>query len=333
MAEISENGNVYPCCPRFIDFYSFGNLFENNFQEIWFSEKANNFRNKILNNDYSFCNRNMCTSFSPRKREEVLYNWRKNSSCRYLRLAYNNVCNVACKTCRDEFKIKDTDNQKELTKKIIPLLENVEKIQLSTAGDVFASKDGIEFLKYITTKHPNIVFVIDTNGILLTDKLYETLNLKGKIENLHISIPGATKKTYDKIVRNGNFDAVMNNLQFLSQEIENGSISSITINMVISKYNYKEMSRMAKIAKKFKVSVLYTCYQPWEHTLLSKKYDELAVFETNNPLYKSFLNQLRKKELLFDCCRFEPRIDPKLIFKEQKDSLFIHLIKTILKNK
>ena len=80
MAEISENGNVYPCCPRFIDFYSFGNLFENNFQEIWFSEKANNFRNKILHNDYSLCNRNMCTSFSPRKREEVLYNWRKNSS-------------------------------------------------------------------------------------------------------------------------------------------------------------------------------------------------------------------------------------------------------------
>ena len=334
MAEISDNGNVYPCCPRFVDFYSIGNLFENDFQEIWFSEKANNFREMLLNSNYSLCNRNICTGFSPQKKEQVLYEFKKNSSCKFLRLAYNNVCNIACRTCRDELKLHDTDKQKYITKKIMPLLENIEKIQMSTAGDVFASKDGIELLKYVINNYPNISLMIDTNGILLTPKLYETLKLRGRIQDLQISIPGATKKTYEKIVCKGNFDAVMRNLKFISQEKEKGNIHSVYINMVISKYNYKEMIKMAKIVKKLNLSVRFTCYQPWEHTTLAKKYEELAVFEPNNPLYKSFLKQLKKKELLFDCCSFEPRINPTLIFENQKENSFIDFLKAFLmKNK
>ena len=254
-------------------------------------------------------------------------------TCKFLKLAYDTVCNVACKTCRDQIKLTFSDKQKEITKKIIPLLNNIEIIELSTAGDVFASKNGIDFLHYVTTYHPNILLQIDTNGILLTKELYEKLNLRGKIKDIRISIPGATPKTYNKIVCKGDFSAVMKNLKFIAEEKENGNISSVTITMVISKYNYKEMTKMAKIAKELNISVSYTCYQPWEHTTLAKKYKELAVFEKDNPLYKDFLKHLNRKELLSDSYHFEPRIDPKLILKDTKEKTFSNFIKKILKRK
>ena len=237
MAEISDDGNVYPCCPRFVDFYSFGNLLENNFQEVWHSKKANDFREKILNNDYSLCNLDICTYSNKRNKEDILKHWENDKSCKYLKLAYDTVCNVACKTCRDEIKLAFSDKQKEITEKIIPLLDDVEIIELSTSGDVFASKNGINLINYVE---------IDTNGILLTKELYEKLNLRGKIKDIRISIPGATEKTYNKIVCKGNFSAVMKNLKFIAKEKEKGNIESVTITMVISKYNYKEMAKMAE---------------------------------------------------------------------------------------
>ncbi|MBE7704866.1 MAG: hypothetical protein E7Z90_03520 [Cyanobacteria bacterium SIG29] len=333
MAEISEDGNVYPCCPRFVDFFSFGNLLKNDFQEVWLSEKANLFREKILNNDYSLCNKDMCISSVFKEKELVLHQWNENRNCKFLRLAYDTVCNVACKTCRDEIKVTFSGKQEEITKKIIPLLDNVEIIQLSVAGDVFASKNGIDFIKFVTNNYPKILFEIDTNGILLTKNLYEELNLRGKIKDIRISIPGATQKTYNKIVCKGNFSAVMENLKFIAEEKKNGYISSIFINMVIAKYNYKEMAKMAKIAQKFNVNVNYTCYQPWEHTTLAKKYKELAVFEKDNPLYKDFLKHLNKKELLSDICNFEPRINPKLILQNYQNKTILYYLKKFLKQK
>lgn len=333
MAEISDNGNVYPCCPRFVDFFSFGNLFENDFQEIWLSEKANNFRKKILQNDYSLCNLDICTYSCKKEKEIILKDWSQKPTCKFLKLAYDTVCNVACKTCRDEIKLSFTSKQKEITEKIFPLLKDVETIELSTSGDVFASKNGINLINHVTNNHPNIMFQIDTNGILLTKELYEKLNLRGKIKDLRISIPGATEKTYNKIVCNGNFSSVMKNLKFIVEEKEKGNIESITITMVISKYNYKEMAKMANIAQELNISVSYTCYQPWEHTALARKYKEIAVFEPDNPLYKDFLRQLRKKELTSNVCYFEPRINPKLILPQKKEKTFLNFINNILEKK
>lgn len=37
--EIYESGDVYTCCPDFINFYSIGNIFKQPFSEIWNGEK------------------------------------------------------------------------------------------------------------------------------------------------------------------------------------------------------------------------------------------------------------------------------------------------------
>lgn len=50
--QIHPNGDVYSCP---VAFEKMGNLLESSFQEIWYSEKANNLRNKIKNGQHPMC--------------------------------------------------------------------------------------------------------------------------------------------------------------------------------------------------------------------------------------------------------------------------------------
>ncbi len=59
-AEIDCDGNVSCCCPDYTDFYFFGNIFKQKFEDIWFGEKWQNFRKKVMNCDYEHCNLDMC---------------------------------------------------------------------------------------------------------------------------------------------------------------------------------------------------------------------------------------------------------------------------------
>ena len=59
--EIHNDGIVYPCCPDYCKGYSFGDLNTQNLDEIFKSDKVKNFRTKILNNDYSLCNLQICS--------------------------------------------------------------------------------------------------------------------------------------------------------------------------------------------------------------------------------------------------------------------------------
>lgn len=322
MAEISNTGDVFPCCPRYINFYSFGNIYEQTFEDIWYSQKANEFREKILHNDYSLCNRGICM-FNITKTKKEIFSGGDNTKyppVKFLRFAYDITCNVACKTCRDSIIVDQNEKKDLIFKKIESVLNNVEIIQLSTSGDIFSSIYGRNLIQSIIEKHPLIKFYLDTNGILLDQDLYNKLKLSNKIELLNISIPGATKKTYDKIVKNGNYRKLKDNIKFLIKEKDKGNIKEINIIMVIHKLNYKEMPLMAKYAAEHNINIFFSCYQPWEHTEMAKHYKEMAVFESSHPDYQKFLKILRHPYLNFSCCGFESNIDKLRNINKTKDN-------------
>ncbi len=58
--EIHQDGSVYLCCPSFNNYYSCGNVFEDSFENVWNSEKAVDLRMRIMNGDYSLCNKDVC---------------------------------------------------------------------------------------------------------------------------------------------------------------------------------------------------------------------------------------------------------------------------------
>ena len=46
--QIQNTGEIYCCCCYWTDFYSFGNIFEKSFDEIWNGERAQNFRRQFI---------------------------------------------------------------------------------------------------------------------------------------------------------------------------------------------------------------------------------------------------------------------------------------------
>ena len=57
---VDINGDVNFCCPDWNGFYSLGNLNEKSFSEIWFGDRAKQFRNQFFENKYDICKLDLC---------------------------------------------------------------------------------------------------------------------------------------------------------------------------------------------------------------------------------------------------------------------------------
>ena len=59
--EITLNGSCYFCCPSYVkNEEPIGNIFNQSVEEIWYGEKATEFRKSVLDDSYSKCNLNVC---------------------------------------------------------------------------------------------------------------------------------------------------------------------------------------------------------------------------------------------------------------------------------
>lgn len=256
--EIYHTGDVFTCCPAFLNCNvcgnanRIGNIFENSADEIWNSDKAVELRKAVLRGDYSKCNLKLCrqrelrnirdfdSSLTPEFPSEVVF-------------AYDRECNLACITCRDELYRNPQDTIDLLDSRIepviMPFISNAKRIAIDGSGEIFASKHSRLLLKKITNKYPNIRFLVNSNGILCTKKNVEELGLSGKINEIFVSIPALDEKIYKSIVVGGNLKIVLKNLKWLASEMKCGNIDIVTISLVVSALNYKEIPKIVDLAK------------------------------------------------------------------------------------
>lgn len=294
--EIHSDGNVYPCCPAYCKAYSFGNLNDNTFEEIWNSEKANKFREHLLNGDYSVCDMKTCTfrdfQIPPEEIKNKYYiEANKVSLPKTIKMCWDKECNVACITCRNCIKRNSPDDEKRLENykaKLMPVLSQLDYFYVSGEGDPFGSRYARNLIKQMADENPKLKFYIHTNGVLCTESICKKLGIYDRIENIEVSIHAATEKTYNKIVKYGNFKAVLNNLKWLSKCKSNGSIKTITMILVISNINYQEIPAFIKLAKKYNAKAKFSYYRYWG-TEYGKNYDEIAVWKPSHPKHWKFL--------------------------------------------
>ena len=111
--EVHKSGDIYTCCPAYIKNISIGNIFEDNFDNIWHSKKAKIIRNNILNNDYSCCDLSICSPEKNMDYEQIKYLNEKielSNNFRYpkiVKFCHDAECNYKCITCRNEIIIND----------------------------------------------------------------------------------------------------------------------------------------------------------------------------------------------------------------------------------
>ncbi len=308
VAELDWDGNVYGCCAAYFLGYSFGNIFEQSFDEIWNGEKAQNFRKQFLDRNFKFCDLSKCP-------KEFCHDIKPSLIAEYpkrVQLNYDSICNARCIYCRDHHFQNDCSRfEEKFDDVIIPMLKNADLVNVSASGEIFASKYAKTLIHRIGKVYPNIKFYVYTNGIECDEKHLKEFGLWNRVDYFVVSMPAITKETYDKIVLDGNFKKVINNIKFLGKLKKDNKISNLIINFVVTAYNYKEMEKMTEFAKENHATITLVKLNKLENN--KHIYDQIAISEPTHPEHSEFIKILKKP--IF---RISPHINKSNLFDEIK---------------
>lgn len=272
-ADFAFNGDVYCCCPTWTKIGPIGNLKKNSIKEIWNNEKVQFIRKNIYKNRLQrICNLTYCPLATSKnffnleqksfRNDPILKHITKEIRRKRLilktlpariNLSNSGKCNLRCKMCISNEKFCPTDEilSKKIWEEVIPqLLPSLRYIRLTGNGDPLYQKEISKFLQnFDPKKYPNIEFEILTNGLLLNQKMWDSIK-HNKIKTISVSIDASSKKTYERIRKGGRWQILQRNLKLISNLRKNKKIKHFSINMVVMKSNYKEMKQFLKMGKK-----------------------------------------------------------------------------------
>lgn len=285
--EICPSGEVYTCCPFHLDKYSLGNLNLHSFEDIWFSQRAFEIRNKILNKDYSLCREKNCLDFTTEHGQQGdvrdALKFKGNERAGYpivIKYGFDEECNVQCIYCRDRVIRNSAEEVKKIENYIDKLSEAIKHCKIIYAsgnGDPFTGGCAEMFLKKVAEKSSSVEFSIHTNGILCTKQKLEQLKLNDRLGSINISLPGATKQTYDRVVKYGNFNKVIENIEYLSSLKASGVEFDMHLSFVVCSLNYHEIVLFAQLAEKYNANAYFWEVRPMGSPELNSQIDKISV--------------------------------------------------------
>ncbi len=143
-----------------------------------------------------------------------------------------NTCNLRCIHCPQPLLQKEPDffsiNLKidHVVKVLDEIKDGKEQILLRFAGDgePTVNKDLYKMIEK-SKQLKNTIVNLTTNGILMDEEKIINL-LNSKIDLIDISIDALTKETYRKVRVGGNFDKLMNNINFLLNKVKLNKLST-----------------------------------------------------------------------------------------------------------
>jgi len=133
-------------------------------------------------------------------------------------------------------------------------------VHIGSDGDPFASLVYRYFMRTVPDNN-TLRFNLQTNGLLMK-KMFDRLNkILTRIDVLNISIDGASKETYELLRRGGQFEKLLENLEFIKDYHEQ---FRIRFHMVVQKSNWHEMNNMLELADRFNAhEVIFNRITDW----------------------------------------------------------------------
>lgn len=302
--EIDDDGETYFCCEARVARLSIGNIFKQDFLDVWNSELAVKMRENALQGKYPYCNSKICHKLVNNRDEhfcEVQSHFKTVMEKYPIQISFpiDKDCNAKCIFCRDKVEVATEDELNDLRNKLnnvyLPMCKDVEYLTVNNLGDAFSSRFSREFIRTVSEKYPNIKFVIMTNGICATPKLFKELNLEGRIKEFDVSINAVNEKTHYKIFRVKGFKQLRENLKYIAELKKSDKIENLNFNFVINKYNWKEMKPFIKFGFKHNAQINFWEVRDYYNNALDNKYEDMAVHIPQNKDYNKFRKYICSK--------------------------------------
>ena len=304
---IYHDGRVF-LCP---DCYTspeaqIGNLNEQSFDDIWNSPKAVEIRQNAKNMIYKYCNPRACfvkSNFNVRiiPNQDIDYSVKQRKYPQMVCIGPDWECNASCIMCRPCLSRLTDEQLENFNKKInewyIPILKNAKELTLSTTSDPFASRNTRLLMKTAANTYPNLKFNLLTNGILCDRFNCEETGILKRINKIMFSIHASNKTTYEKVVKNGNYERMTENLKWMSSLKQNGEIKGLYLAFVISTKNFEDIPNFCEFARQNNAVALFWMCRDWGGNLGNAD-EPLEVWNKEHAKFRDLQRVLRKMPVL-----------------------------------
>ncbi len=293
---IDSESNVFPCPDCFAtDFEAIkiGNLKQNSFNKIWNSSSAKKIRKRIINKDSSNCVLHGCaskTNFYMNVLQKYLLSNKEQSLNTYPKIViFGQDIKVLNQCIMAKYDVPEIDEN--LKDKYFDALKEADQVIFSHGTDPFSNKKTSNFIKEVAEKFPKVKFNLISNGILFDKDHCDDLGITERLSNVLILISAANKETYDEYFKNGEFENLKQNLNWLKSLKQQGKLSGFFIGFVIDEHNFKEMPAFVDLAKEYDAKAIFWLKNNYKYDkegMLSSKY----ITNIANEHYAEFVDVL-----------------------------------------
>lgn len=177
-----------------------------------------------------------------------------------LMLEPTNFCNLKCPLCpTGQGLIKRKKESLTLVKAKIVLDQlgpEIVHLRLWNWGEPFLNKDFFKIVKY--AKKFKLFVNTSTNAFFLTKEIAKEI-VDSNLDELIISLDGASEETYNKYRKKGSFKKVINSIKEVNDQkkLQNKKYPKIKLQFIIMKHNQHEIKKIIQIAKEIGVDNLF----------------------------------------------------------------------------
>jgi MoaA/NifB/PqqE/SkfB family radical SAM enzyme len=326
---VTNNGEVFVCsCSSWVPI-SVGNILHaTDIYDILNSKSAQRIRQEISASRYFYCNNQICNFFGkvnpvdyqsvPQTDDHTPIEWIEQDQSTVSSIPINLIfefdytCNFRCPSCRTELVNNNKHHvirpiNDQIAYKIKHLV--IDQIQSQPVqitwggGEPFISDVYLELLEYIlSTGKQNIRHVIHTNGSYLKSKSEMLKKLLPTLDELRISFDAATEETYKKIRVNGQWNQLLENVQWVQDMIQQNQLSlKIRADFVVQIDNYKEIPAFVKLCEQLGITAI-NFQKMWNWgTWPAGVFAEKNVYNPDHPQYDELVEIFAQsdREILF----------------------------------
>ncbi len=254
---IDKMGSCYACeCTSWLP-QSIGNLQVKSLSDILDSDVRVHLQSSILDGTYRYCNNHQCSYLRNMK-----FYQQREPQIKHLRLAIDDSCNLRCPSCRDGLIFHKEGSAYDLGIRLADSIndwlhdyDHPIKVHIGSDGDPFASHVYRHFMEQ-TPERDNIKYSLLTNALMFKEFHHRIQNVIRNLDDLGVSIDGASRDTYEKLRLGGRWEKVNENLECIA-ELKNKHNFKIGLHMVVQADNWHEMDDMLALGHKYGADRVY----------------------------------------------------------------------------
>ncbi len=316
---IDKNGSCYACeCTSWLP-QSIGNLQLKSLDEIINSKMQQHLQSSVADGTYRYCNNNQCAYIKTNWWPDAI----DKTNIKHVRLAIDDSCNLRCPSCRKSLIFHKEGSAFNLGIRLADKIndwlytyKHPIQVHIGSDGDPFASHVYRYFMEQ-TPERDNIKYSILTNGLMFKEFHTKVPYVINNLQELGVSIDGASKKTYEKLRLGGNWEKINQNLKCIS-ELKKKHNFRFILHFVVQKDNYHEMENIIDLGKQYGADrVWLNKIEDWG---TMDDFQDANIINPKHPLHKDYQLQLAQIKPYLDRTGRRPIVEVSTLNIENENS-------------